>query len=123
MNNTNCIICLEDLDEEIMDVCDICKVQCHILCLYNWYKKNNCEICPICLKVDNNINIVNNRLNEIENEESVRELENEESVRELETIIEINNNEIIEINQNEKYIYIISGCVCMLIILLIMNII
>ena len=40
INNENlCVICLEDLNEDIMDVCHKCNVKCHIKCLYDWYKK------------------------------------------------------------------------------------
>ena len=52
-----CIICLEELENDIMKACDTCNINCHINCLYNWYKKNKMELCPICLKsTDNNIN-------------------------------------------------------------------
>ena len=47
-----CIICLEPLDESIMDVCHKCNVQCHIQCLYDWYKKQDAEMCPICLETE-----------------------------------------------------------------------
>ena len=88
VNNENlCVICLEDLNEDIMDVCHKCNVKCHIKCLYDWYKKNNEEICPICLQTEeyylnllknnksdiyninnNNENINNNVENDIEND-------------------------------------------------------
>ena len=38
-NSTLCVICLEELDDEIMEACDTCKIHCHINCLYNWYIK------------------------------------------------------------------------------------
>lgn len=121
----NCIICLEALNDEIMDVCDTCKVKCHILCLYDWYKKNKCEICPICLKTEDNITVVNNRLNEIENEENNRENNEEESVRELETIIEINNNNdnnnnriMMTLAEQKKCTCVMSSCICFMIFLL-----
>ena len=120
----NCIICLEALDDEIMDVCDTCKVKCHILCLYDWYKKNKCEICPICLKTEDNIIVVNNRLNEIENEENNRENNEEESIRELETIIEINNNNnnnngiLMSLEEQKKCTCVMSSCICFMIFLL-----
>ena len=47
-----CVICLEDLNEDIMDICHKCNVKCHIKCLYDWYKQNNLEICPICLQTE-----------------------------------------------------------------------
>ena len=50
-----CIICLEELDDDIMEACDKCNINCHIQCLYSWYLKNNIELCPICLKHTNNI--------------------------------------------------------------------
>ena len=47
-----CVICLEDLNEDIMNICHKCNIKCHIKCLYDWYKKNNVEICPVCLKTE-----------------------------------------------------------------------
>jgi hypothetical protein len=45
-----CIICLENLNEDITDICHRCNVKCHKNCIINWYKKNEEELCPICLK-------------------------------------------------------------------------
>lgn len=59
-----CIICLEPLNESIMDVCHKCNVQCHIQCLYDWYKKQDAEICPICLETEEYyLNILENGSN------------------------------------------------------------
>lgn len=45
-----CIICLENLNENIVDICHKCNVKCHKKCIINWYKKNGEKVCPICLK-------------------------------------------------------------------------
>ena len=45
-----CIICLEDLNEDIRDICHKCNVKCHNDCITNWYKKKKEDVCPICLK-------------------------------------------------------------------------
>ena len=59
-----CIICLEDLNEDIIDICHKCNVKCHIDCLNNWYKKNENKICPICLKSEEYyLNILKNKNN------------------------------------------------------------
>ena len=94
INNENlCVICLEELEEDIMDVCHKCNVKCHIKCLYDWYKKNNEEICPICLQTedyylnileknnDNYLNNNNSNLDDIENNrvENLENLENLEN--------------------------------------------
>lgn len=69
-----CIICLEELNENIMEVCHKCNVNCHIQCLYDWYRKNNqTEICPICLKTeDYYLNLLNNVTNVNNNSRSNR---------------------------------------------------
>jgi len=88
VNNENlCVICLEDLNEDIMDVCHKCNVKCHIKCLYDWHKKNKKEICPICLQTEqyyldllesNNLNYnENNMIENINNIEDIEEGHNE----------------------------------------------
>ena len=63
-----CIICLENLNGDIIDVCCKCNVKCHTKCVISWYKNNRKNVCPICLKSEsyylnneedeeNNINI------------------------------------------------------------------
>ena len=59
-----CIICLEPLNENIMDVCHKCNVKCHIQCLYDWYRKQKAEVCPICLESeDYYLNVLKNNSN------------------------------------------------------------
>ena len=59
-----CLICLEPLNESIIDMCHKCNVKCHINCLYDWYKKQDAEICPICLQTENYyLNLLNNNNN------------------------------------------------------------
>ena len=57
-----------------MEVCHKCNVNCHIQCLYDWYRKNNqTEICPICLKTeDYYLNLLNNVTNVNNNSRSNR---------------------------------------------------
>ena len=45
-----CIICLENLNEDIIDVCCKCNIKCHKSCVISWYKNNKKTVCPICLK-------------------------------------------------------------------------
>ena len=62
-----CVICLEDLKilPVTTDICDICNIKCHTKCLNEWYsEKNKKNVCPICLKIKNNVNNVNNVNNE-----------------------------------------------------------
>jgi len=89
--NTLCIICLEDLDNDIMDTCDNCDIKCHIKCLYEWYIKKNDELCPICLKKTDSIN---NTVNELFN--------NPENNDDIEVTVEEVTNNIREIYDNEE---------------------
>ena len=113
-NSTLCVICLEELDDEIMEACDTCKIHCHINCLYNWYIKNGVELCPIYLKqTDNNSIIKNdlfiedendrinriNRVNDRINKKIIEEREtNRINVENDGTNVEININNILEIH-------------------------
>ena len=131
-NSTLCVICLEELDDEIMEACDICKIHCHINCLYNWYIKNSVELCPICLKQTDNNNIIkndlfiedendrinreNDRINRENNRENNRRREtNRINVENDGTSVEININNILEIHdtiedrKNRIASYIICG--------------
>ena len=123
-----CIICLEELENDIMKACDTCNINCHINCLYNWYKKNKMELCPICLKsTDNNINTQNesfentNELNNYIREaiNIIREENNRERNNNRETI-EIDVNNIQEISDNEREIkmsVLLIFCICLLVIM------
>ena len=95
VKNTLCIICLDPLNDSIINACDTCEVKCHIKCLYDWYKTNNMEICPICLKKNETISIINNELYE-EDEEAHMGV-----IREYENIIN-NQNTNNEINENRN---------------------
>lgn len=86
-----CIICLEHMNDDIMKICDVCEVKCHINCLYDWYKKNNQELCPICLKKTGEISVINNGL-----------YENSDLIQEYENIIERNNGRNNEINNGRN---------------------
>lgn len=123
-----CIICLEELENDIMKACDTCNINCHINCLYNWYKKNKMELCPICLKsTDNNINTQNesfentNELNNYIREaiNIIREENNRERNNNRETI-EIDVNNIQEIFDNEREVkmsVLLIFCICLLVIM------
>lgn len=63
-----CIICLENLNEDITDICHRCNIKCHNDCIINWYKKNEEDVCPICLKSEAYyLNILKNNNNIDEN--------------------------------------------------------
>ena len=110
-NNNLCVICLENLNENIKEVCHKCNVKCHIKCLYNWYEKNNKEVCPICLKTeDYYLNILKgNDIKEINKEE------NSENVLNID-LRRNHTNRILEYIQieeeNTKYSKLIY-CMCM----------
>ena len=88
----DCVICLEPLNESIIDACHKCNVKCHMQCLYEWYRSQKDEICPICLESENyylqvlenpsndniNNNINNNRqnTNEIVTQNSINNIHN-----------------------------------------------
>ena len=64
-----CIICLENLNEYIVNVCHKCNVICHKECIDNFYKTKHDNICPVCLKSEEyylnilkNKNILNNNV-------------------------------------------------------------
>tara|TARA_B100001175_G_C19490872_1_gene632506 strand:- start:432 stop:1037 length:606 start_codon:yes stop_codon:yes gene_type:complete len=66
-----CIICLEDLNENITDICHKCNVKCHNDCITEWYIKNKKKVCPICLKSEAYyLNILKNSDNIDENIEN-----------------------------------------------------
>lgn len=115
IKNALCIICLDPLNDSIIDACDTCEVKCHIKCLYEWYKKNNMEICPICLKKNETISIINNDLYE-ENEEIIQEYEN--IVHNQNTNNEINENRnrnnLLEINEELHRYYEVRKVIIMM---------
>ena len=58
-NNTECIICLNNIEyEDAYLILSCCKNYVHINCLNNWYKNKNYYICFICSNKNNNINSV-----------------------------------------------------------------
>ena len=116
-----CIICLEELDDDIMEACDTCNINCHIKCLYNWYLKNNIELCPICLKHTNNNTSITNELFESNNNDN----DNNNNNNQMETL-EINTDNIEEIFDNREIInnskeikktMILTFCIFLLIIM------
>ena len=121
VNDENlCVICLEDLNKDIMDVCHKCNVQCHIKCLYDWYKKNNEEICPICLQneeyylnlLENNKNNKNNKYN-IDNESMVDNINNNNDIENSNNI----DNYIIVYEPNKRLKMCFILCMCLLLII------
>ena len=94
VNNENlCVICLEELEEDIMDVCHKCNVKCHIKCVYDWYKQNNEEICPICLQTEEYyLNILENNNTTDNSNDSNNDSNNDDS--NLNNLDDIENNRV-----------------------------
>ena len=112
-----CIICLEELDDDIMEACDTCNINCHIKCLYNWYLKNNIELCPICLKHTNNNTSITNELfksnSDNNNNNQMETLEiNTDNIEEI-----FDNREIIDNRREIKKTMILTFCIFLLIIM------
>ena len=100
-----CIICLENLNENIVDICHKCNIKCHKRCINNWYRKNEKKVCPICLKSEEyylnilqNSGNINSNINEDINEDS-NEIDNNNTI--LDNIIDnIFDNNILCIQRN-----------------------
>ena len=110
-----CLICLEPLNKNIIDICHKCNIKCHINCLYDWYKKQYTEICPVCLQTENYyLNLLNNK-------------DNTHSTNIQNEMIETRNYMLAQNIINEEYnsiIYFsIRLCCCMLMFIIIVNII
>lgn len=98
VNNENlCVICLEELEEDIMDVCHKCNVKCHIKCVYDWYKQNNEEICPICLQTEEYY------LNILENNNTT---DNNNDDSNLNNLDDIENNRVDNLENLENYVIV-----------------
>ena len=124
INNENlCVICLEDLNDEIMDVCHKCNVKCHIKCLNDWHKKNNEEICPICLKSeDYYLNILKNNINNNTDENSEENMNNIEDIEEGNNEDTLDNYVIVyEPNQRIKNCMIICCMMFIIISIVLLN--
>ena len=104
-NPVLCIICLEELDNNIKNICINCNVKCHTKCLRNWYKSKKKQVCPICLKTkkyyekkgikNNNIEDLSIVLNEENRIEEILDNQNIENNN-------INEEEINEAELNEE---------------------
>lgn len=92
-NPTLCIICLEELDSNIKNICINCNIKCHTKCLRNWYKSKKKQICPICLKTKK---YYEKKMIENNNTENIAIVLNEEN-----NIEEIHDNQNIESNEEE----------------------
>lgn len=92
-NPTLCIICLEELDGNIKNICINCNIKCHAKCLGKWYKSKRKKICPICLKSKK---YYEKKMIENNNIENIAIVLNEEN-----NIEEIHNNQDIESNEEE----------------------
>lgn len=109
----NCIICLEELNEEIMDVCTNCNVKCHIKCLYEWYKNNNNkEICPICLKTEK---YYLNRHEEEDEEDEINQ-NNQISNRRQQELVEL-------VNRRKQFLCIFCSTVICISTMFVLNVI
>lgn len=118
----NCIICLEELNEEIMDVCTNCNVKCHIKCLYEWYKNNNNkEMCPICLKTDKYY------LNGQEDNDEEEDNEEEGEINQNNQINQINNRrqqELVElVDRRKQFLCMLCSTIICMSTMFILNII
>ena len=113
--STLCIICLEELDDNIKKICLNCDIKCHNNCLHKWYITKNQRICPICLKTKkyyqqkyrNDKNIIQSTVVEVYTEEDVELVVEEEIVDE-----EIINYYLQQINQEHScyYYFIENNC-------------
>lgn len=110
INNENlCVICLEDLNDEVMDVCHKCNVKCHIKCLCDWHKKNNEEICPICLQTEEYyLNILENGNNNNENNNENNSIQNvnDNNSDNLNNLNDIENNTINDRTDLENFVIV-----------------
>jgi len=125
VNNENlCVICLEDLNDDIMDVCHKCNVKCHINCLYDWYKKNNNEICPICLQTEEYyLNILKNNNNNDNSNTDLENLENLENNIIEEEIDNLDNYIVVyEPNKRVKTCLTVFFCMGLLFLILLFDI-
>jgi len=116
--STLCIICLEELNDDIMEACDTCNINCHIECLYSWYIKNNVELCPICLKHTDNNTSITNELFQLNNT-IINNNNNNNNNNDRRETVEIDVENIREIFDNErdtKLSCILFGCIFILII-------
>ena len=90
-NPTLCIICLEELDDDIKNICINCNIECHTRCLRKWYKSKKKQICPICLKTKKYYEKKRIENNEIEVQNISIVLNEENNIEEIEN--NDNNNE------------------------------
>jgi len=84
INNTDiCVICLENLDDNVKKACYKCNIKCHKKCLRDWHKSKKKKVCPICLKTMNYYR--KQRLRELldENDELNQEIETDSDVEEI----------------------------------------
>lgn len=114
--STLCIICLEELNDDIMEACDTCNINCHIECLYSWYIKNNVELCPICLKHTDNNTSITNELFQLNNTIINNNNNNNNDRRETVEIDVENIREIFDNERDTKLSCILFGCIFILII-------
>tara|TARA_B110000977_G_C10665516_1_gene333550 strand:- start:4 stop:474 length:471 start_codon:yes stop_codon:yes gene_type:complete len=115
--STLCIICLEDLDNEITKICLNCDIECHNNCLRKWYKSKKQQICPICLKTKkyyqqkykNDKNTIQSSVGNVSGNEMDTDLNMEDEIV-LNSVEEDNEEEIInyyleQINHEHSWCY------------------
>lgn len=111
-----CIICLENLNENIVDICHKCNIKCHKKCINNWYKKNGEKVCPICLKSEQYyLNVLVNNPN-INNIQHTNENTNENILHNIVYTIFYNNILFIQTNILDLFKKIFSFCLISIII-------
>ena len=96
-NPTLCIICLEELDDNIKNICINCNIECHTKCLRKWYKSKKKQICPICLKTKRYYEKKKLENNEMETQNISIVLNEENNIEEME-----NNNSNNEDDYDEE---------------------
>lgn len=101
-NPTLCIICLEELDDNIKNICVNCNIKCHTKCLRKWYKSKRKHICPICLKTKRYYEKKKIENNEIETEtQNISIVLNEENNIDYISEDELNEEEEEEMDEEE----------------------
>ena len=97
INNSDiCVICLENLNDNVKKACYKCNIKCHKKCLRDWHKSKKKKVCPICLKTMNYYRKQHFRELLNENDELNQEIETDSDVGEI----------IINNRMHNRYFYI-----------------
>jgi len=118
-----CIICLEELDNNIKKICVNCNIKCHEKCLRKWHKSKKKPVCPICLKtkkyykkinfLDEDIEVTNSDNIYITDEDNYStDEDNYIAVEEDNTEDGIINNYLNRENRGVNFSYYLLGDIC-----------